>query len=887
MEFEILKGLNEEQQEAVTSIDGYIRVIAGAGSGKTKALTHRYAFLVDECGISPSSILCVTFTNKAAQEMKERIRNMIGDKDLGYICTFHGLCVRILREDIHYLNYPSNFTILDQEDQKLLLKDVYETLDINDYTQPFSNAFTEIAKSKSDHLSYYVSNVTDPNGFNPQKSNLFSEYLKLQRKNYALDFNDLLYFTIYLLNNFDSVKDKWQSRFEYIQVDEFQDVSKREYDLITLLSEKHKNLFIVGDPDQTIYSWRGSKVEYILNFDKQFDKVQNISMLKNYRSNKDIIENSNSLISHNKNRLSKSLIAATDNQVNNSYRVVHFHSKTQKEESEWIAQKIKSLNSSGYENKDIAILYRSRYAVPALEDALRKAEIHYKICDGISFYSRKEIRTILAYFNFILKQDDMSFKKIINVPSREIGTTKMRFLKKFSEENNCTLFESLKNNIGNPIFTGTKAKEFLKDIDFMINQYTSLKVSEILNLILSLTGYELKLMTKNDDEEFNVIAELKKQVSIMENDRGEKMSLQDYLDEISLSTSFDSSEEKPCVSLMTIHSAKGLEFKVVFVCEMNEGTFPTIRTDTREKMEEERRLAYVALTRAQEILFLTDAESSADGNYSSRITSRFLQNISSELFDRLGSYSECYDKKKASQSIFDSENHLDKIQSHDIGENIVHPMFGEGKIIDINISNDTYKIDFKGDLKLIERNMPLKTITEDAPSIKHTVDTTQTIIENDTFSIGDIVEHRIFGRGNIININLYKHEYTVKFEKYETERKIYDISKLILIEKGSIISQEQDILGLKKSTGDFAINDKVLHQVFGFGVIKKVFNNEYIIEFVTGIEKNISKTTHLTKIKEEQYYLALKKVMVICPECNTELHIKDRVCPECGYEFGG
>ena len=384
--------------------------------------------------------------------MKDRIRGMIGDQDLGYICTFHGLCLRILREEIHFLHYPPNFAVLDQDDQNILLADVYDTLNINDYVLPYSEAKSQILQSKGKYLSYYVSNVTDPNGFSPQKSNLFSEYLKLQRKNYALDFSDLLFFVRYLFETFPKVKEKWQDRFEYIQVDEFQDVSKIEFELVSTLAGKHSNLFIVGDPDQTIYSWRGAKVEYIVDFDKKFSGVSDIQMLQNYRSSKDIIENSNSLIRHNQYRIDKSLRAATENQATNSCRVIHYHAKTQVEESNWIVNKIKELN-----NKDIAILYRSRYAVPALEGALRDGEIPYKICDGISFFNRSEIKTIIAYFSFVINQDDISFKKIINTPSREMGKRRISFIKSIANEKSISLYDALIENINNPIFLDTKA----------------------------------------------------------------------------------------------------------------------------------------------------------------------------------------------------------------------------------------------------------------------------------------------------------------------------------------------------------------------------------------------------------------------------------------------
>lgn len=877
--YDVLEGLNEEQKSAVTTIDGNVRVIAGAGSGKTKALTHRYAYLVKECGIAPSSILSVTFTNKAAQEMKERIRGMIGDQDLGYICTFHGLCLRILREDIHYLHYPQNFTVLDQDDQDILLSDVYDTLNINDFTLPYSEARKEIIQKKSNFLSYYISNVTDPNGFYPKKSNLFSEYLKLQRKNYALDFSDLLYFVIYLFENFQSVREKWQDRFEYIQVDEFQDVSKTEFDLVHILASKHKNLFIVGDPDQTIYSWRGAQVDYILDFDKIYNNVCDIKMLRNYRSSKDIIENSNSLINHNRKRIPKSLSAASDAQINSSPRVIHFHAKTQIEECSWIANKIKELNNLGYDNKDIAILYRMKYAVASLEGVLRSEEIPYKICDGISFYNRPEIKTIFAYFTFIINQDDISFKKIINNPPREMGTSRMSFLKKVAKDNDISLYEALEKNIDNLIFSKTKATKFLKDISKLIENSKDAKVSDILDAVLSVTGYEMKLMTENNDEEFNSIAELKQQIFEAENSRGEKMTLQNYLDDVLLATSNDNDEGKSRVNLMTVHSSKGLEFRAVFCCQMNEGTFPSSRTDTIDKMEEERRIAYVALTRARERLYMTDSEGMSENATSARYTSRFIQNISTELFDFEGEYSDQYDEKKAAQMIFNSENNLDKTESHRIGDIVAHDVYGNGEIENIDVSTDSYIIRFSDDIKKINRREHLVTVSENLPTEDAIVLESQN--KEISFNVGDIVEHKIFGKGIIKAINAYKHEITVKFDKYETDRNIYGSNKLQLIKKSNTKEMSDSNLFSMK----YSVNDKIYHSVYGFGIVTRIENTECFVKFVSGAEKSISLEKNLIKITDEQYDAAFQKSIIKCPECSKVLPIGTSVCTECGYEF--
>lgn len=408
MKMDILDTLNEEQLQVVTSTEGYVRVIAGAGSGKTKALTHRYAYLVNELGISTANILCVTFTNKAANEMKKRIRSMIGDNDTGYVCTFHGFCVQVLKEDIHVLNYPKNFIIIDSEDVENILNTIYKDMGINSRNYTFKNIkeMIERRKNKEPYLEDIISlDITDLKKkfleTDNKEDGIFYRYLYEQKKNYALDFDDLINYTLYIFKNYKESKLKWQQRIEYVMVDEFQDVSSKQYALANILSKFHKNLFIVGDPDQTIYSWRGARVDFILNFNKAFQDVKTIIMDKNYRSSPEILSASNSLIRKNKNRMDKELKPIKSSKV----QVLYNHSKTSKKESEWIVKQIKLLLDLGKSLKDIVILYRAHYLSRSVEEAFIKEDIKYTMYSGIEFYKRKKIKDVLCYLRMIIWQN--------------------------------------------------------------------------------------------------------------------------------------------------------------------------------------------------------------------------------------------------------------------------------------------------------------------------------------------------------------------------------------------------------------------------------------------------------------------------------------------------
>lgn len=707
-----LDGLNEEQIQAVTATEGYIRVIAGAGSGKTRALTHRFSYLVNELGIAAANILCVTFTNKAANEMKRRIRNMIGDNDTGFICTFHGFCVQVLKEDIHVLHYPKSFLIIDTEDVTSILHTIFEDMGLNSKHYTF-NTITDmisVRKEKEPYLSDILNTNNDElkekfNNAESREDAIFYRYLYEQKKCYALDFDDLINYVLYLFEHHEDIKLKWQKRLEYVMVDEFQDVSPKQYVLSQILSGYHHNLFIVGDPDQTIYSWRGANVEFILNFDKAFPSVRTVIMNKNYRSTPNIIKASNSLIEKNKHRIDKSLVPVKRTDI----PVIYNHMKTNGLEAEWIASQIKKIQESGRKLRDVAILYRSHFVSRSFEEVFIREKIRYTIYSGIEFYKRKEIKDVLCYLRMVGFSDDISFSRIVNLPKRNIGEKRMTFLKDYAEKKECSLYQALLDNQEDNLFKKTGAGEFIGLIEKYKQLYEDMKISELLSDVLNDSGYEALLRTDGEQERLDNLAELKQSVFEYENSAGEECSLADYLERISLYTNLDQKESADAVQLMTIHTAKGLEFPYVFVCGLNEGIFPSKHIDTSDKMEEERRLAYVAFTRAENALFLSDAEGvNYDGSY--RYPSRFIFNIEKNYIN----YMVELDGRLASDARMYIEQNEKKLElngkSLTVNDLVMHHVFGKGKIVDINRENSTYIIKF--DSMETTRNISFKIMIE-------------------------------------------------------------------------------------------------------------------------------------------------------------------------------
>ena len=699
---EILDRLNKSQTEAVTATEGYIRGIAGAGSGKTRALSHRFAFLVNEIGILPGNILCVTFTNKSANEMRQRIHNLTGDNDTGYINTFHGFCVSVLQEESYAVQYPKSFLVLDNSDIDSMLKIIYEERGLTLRNMTFSSARDMIEIRKlykepeyyQDMITMSVDQIYEKYMQATVASDIiFYGYLYQEKKCFGLDYNDLIKFTLYIFENNEEIKQKWQKRLEYIMIDEFQDIDDLQYRLMCVLCGYHRNLFIVGDPDQTIYTWRGANVKYLLDFDRNFPDVQTIMMMENYRSTPQILNVANSLISRNLLRMKKDLLPT----LPSGESVLCYHGQNQEKEALWMAKEIKKLKEKGVSYKEITILYRAHYLTRVIEQVFLKEEIPYTIYSGVQFFGRMEIKDALCYLRMIAYKDDLSFIRIANVPKRNLGERRMKFIQEYAGENQCSLYEALCQNLDQDIFKGTKAKEFVRLVETFASNYRERPVSEVHCAVLDLSGYERMLRTEGNQERLDNLAELKQSVYEYETTCGEEATLEHYLAHVALFSNSDAQPEHDKVKMMTVHTSKGLEFPYVFLCGMNEGIFPSRKTKTREGMEEERRLAFVAMTRAKKGLYLSEAKGrNLDG--SPRYPSRFILDIDQGLLEYVEQPEEGL-IKEAREYIELSSRYLltEEAASHySTGQKVVHKIFGTGTIVDVDMDKSAYTILFDG-----------------------------------------------------------------------------------------------------------------------------------------------------------------------------------------------
>ncbi len=695
---DLLEGLNEAQIEAVTTTEGFVRVIAGAGSGKTRALSHRFAFLVNEVGILPGNILCVTFTNKAANEMRQRIHNLTGDNDTGFINTFHGFCVSVLQEDSHAIQYPKSFFVLDNSDINQMLQIIYEERGLTLRDMSFSQARDMIEMLKCvERPDYYLDLVNlSLEGLHEKyltatdkKDIIFYGYLYQEKKCFGVDYNDLIKLTLYIFEENEDIRLKWQKRLEYIMIDEFQDIDPLQYRLMEVLCAYHKNLFIVGDPDQTIYTWRGANVSYLLHFDDRFPGTQTIMMMQNYRSTPEILHAVNSLIDKNKTRMKKELIPT----LPSGEKPLCHHADTSENEAKWIAEKMKELLDSGIPYHDMTVLYRAHYVTRSVEDALRKAQIPYTIYSGVQFYDRMEIKDALAYLRMIAYQDDLSFRRVINTPKRNMGEKRMKFLEEFTEEHGGTLWEALQKAQDNAIFSGTRAKEFIALIKTFMQTFEGRQISEVMSDLVDQSGYEKMLRTEGSQERLDNLAELKQSIYIYETTCGEEATLFDYLRHVALFTNTDTDMEGDKVKLMTIHTAKGLEFPYVFLCGLNEGIFPSRKISSEAGMEEERRLAFVAMTRAEKGLFLSESGGrNFDG--SPRYPSRFIFDIDEPLIEHTQPLEEGLITRTKEYVELQSRFYKDNTDRLSVGQKIRHNVFGDGVISDIDNEKGAYLIQF-------------------------------------------------------------------------------------------------------------------------------------------------------------------------------------------------
>lgn len=696
----ILQGLNESQLEAVTSTEGFIRVIAGAGSGKTRALARRFAYLVNEIGILPGNILCVTFTNKSANEMRQRIHNLTGDNDTGYISTFHSFCVSVLQEDSHVLQYPKSFLVLDNSDIDSMLKIIYEERGLTLRNMTFSKARDMIESRKIFKESEYYLDMLNMSldtlrqkylAATETSDIIFYGYLYQEKKCFGLDYNDLIKFTLYIFEQNEAIKIKWQQRLEYIMIDEFQDIDELQYKLMSVLCAYHKNLFIVGDPDQTIYTWRGANVRYLLDFDKIFPGVKTIMMMQNYRSTPQIVSVANDLIDKNKFRIKKNLMPT----IADGRKVICHHADTSECEAMWIAEQIKALHGEGISYREITVLYRAHYITRIVEEVFLREKIPYAIYSGVQFFNRMEIKDALAYLRLIAYKDDLAFLRVVNVPKRNLGERRIKFLQEYAVKHQCSLYIALETNLDNEIFKGTKAAQFVALIESFAANYAERQISELLAAILNESGYEKMLRTEGSQERLDNLAELKQSVYEYETSCGEESTLEHYLSHVALFTNNDAADNSDKVKLMTVHSAKGLEFPYVFLCAMNEGVFPSKKTDTIQKMEEERRLAFVAMTRARKGLYLSEAEGrNFDG--SPRYPSRFLLDIEPALLTYTQTPQEGLIKETKDYLVI-NERYLadEKNQSLlAVGQRVKHSVFGSGTVVDVDLIKAAHLVKF-------------------------------------------------------------------------------------------------------------------------------------------------------------------------------------------------
>ena len=692
--------LTAAQAEAVTSTEGFIRVIAGAGSGKTRALSHRFAFLVGTLGIPPGNILCVTFTNKASNEMRQRIHNLTGDNDTGYINTFHGFCVSVLQEDSYYVQYPKSFLVLDNADIDAMLKIIYEErgLTLRDMTFSRARDMIEIQKlfKKPEYYLDMIGMSLDTLRRKYEQAAsvedvIFYGYLYQEKKCFGLDYNDLIKFTLYIFRKNEQIRQKWQRRLEYIMIDEFQDIDGLQYELMEALCAYHHNLFIVGDPDQTIYTWRGANVKYLLDFDAQFPGTKTILMTENYRSTPQILAAANSLIDKNRARIKKDLIPV----LPDGESVLCHHAKTARDEAEWMAFQMNELHDRGVSFRDMTVLYRAHYVTRTVEEVLQKRRIPYTIYSGVQFFGRMEIKDALSYLRMIAYKDDLSFRRVVNAPKRNMGKRRMNYLEEAAARQGCSLYDALLRTLDDEIFKGTKAARFVGLIESYSANYAERPISEVLSALLNDSGYEEALRTEGSQERLDNLAELKQSVYEYETTCGEEATLEHYLSHVALFTNADGQEAGDKVKLMTVHAAKGLEFPYVFLCEMNEGIFPSRKTRTLPGMEEERRLCFVAMTRAEKRLYLSEAEGrNIDG--SPRYPSRFLLDIDPALLEftappQPGLIKEAREYAALSEKYLPEESGAGRFRA---GDRVRHAFLGDGTVVDVDWVKEAHIVRF-------------------------------------------------------------------------------------------------------------------------------------------------------------------------------------------------
>lgn len=749
---ELINGLNDKQKEAVLATDGPCLVIAGAGSGKTKVLTHKIAYDI-ESGIKPWNILAITFTNKAANEMKERLEKLIGDaaKDL-WMGTFHSICVRILRRYIDRIGYKTDFVIFDTSDQKTLIKECLKTLKVDDKIFTDRGVLSEISNGKNEMLEPKAYGVKYAGDFRKKTiGEIYELYQRRLRENNAIDFDDIINFTIKILSENPDVLDYYTEKFKYILVDEYQDTNKAQFTLVSLLASKYGNVTAVGDNDQGIYSFRGADISNILNFERDFPGTRIIKLEQNYRCTGNILKAANAVIKHNENKYDKKLW--TENEEGHLPCI--YCGEDEYDEGRYIVEQINHLKTEEYyKNSDFTILYRMNAQSRAIEDILMREGIPYKVIGGLKFYERKEIKDIIAYLRLIHNSaDNLSLKRIINEPKRGIGKTSIEQIQEISDKTGNSMYEIIRNaqEYGlTRVFSNSR--DFIEQIEYLKSKKDELKISDLIKETLNKTGYTKALENENSVEAETRIENLEEflTVAIEFEEESADNTLAEFLENITLSSDIDGMEDQDdLVTLMTLHSAKGLEFPVVFLVGMEEGIFPGYKTiGEPQALEEERRLFYVGITRAKQYLYLTCAKHrTIFGSTSYNQVSRFVKEIPEELLE---GYAEVVERKS-----------VDKEEFKDYG---YRWSYGKGQTV------KTFKMSEE------DKSAVAKTIGEQGTKSEYQYRTAESFLNsikqnnqtNDVdlskYQVGQRVYHKKFGEGTITKLEQEGNDVKVDLE---------------------------------------------------------------------------------------------------------------------------
>ena len=674
-----LDELNKEQKEAVLTTNGPILVLAGAGSGKTKVLTTKIAYLIEEKGISPFNILAITFTNKAAREMKDRLVRLVGNKaDYSQISTFHSFGVRILRENAEILGYTKTFSIVDADDSETLVKRILKEMDLDPKYYNPKNIRNKISSSKNDMVSSIEYDKYAFGEFEKVVSEVYKRYETKLKKSDAVDFDDLLLLPIKLFKEHPDILDKYQEKYKYILIDEYQDTNDAQYTLSKMISYKYKNICCVGDNDQSIYGFRGANYKNILNFEKDYKNAKVIKLEQNYRSTSTILDAANDVISHNKERKEKNLWSTKGT----GEKITYYKAYNGRDEAFFAIREIKNLIKKGVPKEEIAIIYRTHAQSRIFEEELLRENIPYNIVGGTGFYNRKEIKDILAYLKLINNdKDDISLNRIINVPKRGIGAKTVSNIADKSNDLNISMYEAI---------TTGKEYEFKKLIEDLKEASQSRTITELIDYVLDKTGIEQEYKNEKSIESEVRLENLDEFRTVAKSfeERDGIVSLSDFLQEIGLSTDVAVSDNKEAINLMTVHSVKGLEFDYVFIVGLEEGLFPhmnALEKGSITELEEERRLCYVALTRAREKLYLLNAKVRVKfGDETTNAVSRFIEEINPDLLDKAfkeePSITVSEVKKINKEDVLREEGEVE----YNVGDNVFHQVFGKGKVLEVN-----------------------------------------------------------------------------------------------------------------------------------------------------------------------------------------------------------